>query len=109
MAPSPQQIGENLAKFFADFGTSDRTVKSAARRMKISESSAAAAAREYDRASLAIYESVDHGRNPARERFIRESAGRLAERANAAEAKGLRNASLQELEALTTIGWGSFR
>jgi len=38
--------------------------------------------------------------NPGRERQIRESAERLAERANAADAKGLRNASLQELEAV---------
>jgi hypothetical protein len=31
----------------------------------------------------------------------------MAERANAAEAKGLRNASLQELEALTAITFGA--
>lgn len=35
--------------------------------------------------------------------WMRESAARMAERANAAKTKGLQNASLQELEALTAI------
>ena len=39
--------------------------------------------------------------------WMRESAARMAERANAAEAKGLPNASLQELEALAAITFGS--
>jgi hypothetical protein len=88
------QIAETLAGFFRDFGTSDSTVKAAAHRMRISESVAASAARAYETAAA-----------PVRERQIRESAELMVQRANAAKAKGLRNASLQELEALTAISF----
>lgn len=104
MTTRDAQIAETLSNFFRDFGTSERTVKAAARRMNISESVASSAARAYETASETVYEA--HGRNPIRERQIRESAEALTARANAAEAKGLRNASIQELEALTAMTFG---
>jgi DNA-binding transcriptional regulator PaaX len=89
------QIAETLAGFSRDFGTSENTVKAAARRMKISDSVANSAARTFETAS-----------EPARDRQIRESAERTVERANAAEAKGLRSATLQELETLAALTYG---
>jgi len=90
MTSRSDQIARTLTAFFEDFGVSDRTVKAAARRMNISESVASSAARAYE------------GADPTRERLIHESAGRLAERASAAE-RDLTKASIAELEALTAI------
>jgi hypothetical protein len=88
---------EVLEAFFEDFGTSSETVKNVARRMKLSESAVSEAAAAHKKSKVG---------NPARDRQIRESAELMVDRANAAEAKGLRNASLQELEALSAITFG---
>lgn len=63
--------------------------------MNIAESVASSAAKAYETSS-----------DPIRDRQIRESAERMVERANAAEAKGLQNASLQELEAVAALTFG---
>lgn len=101
MPGTPAQIAETLANFYRDFGPTDVVAKAAAKRMKIRESVALDAARAYRDAQAKVL-----GSDPGRERHIRESVGRLTERANAAEAKGLRNASLQELEAVAAITFG---
>jgi hypothetical protein len=98
MPGTPAQIAETLANFYRDFGATDRVAKAAAKRMKISESVALNAAR--------AYRAEEQKGNPNHERQVRESAERLTARANAAEEKGLRGASLQELEAVAVLAFG---
>jgi len=98
------QAAKTLVAFFEDFGTSSGVVRSAARRMKISESVAMEAATAYETAKGQALDQTG-GRNPIRERQIRESAELLVERANRAEAD-LRHASLQDLEALAAVSFG---
>lgn len=105
MAPTPDQIARTLTKFFEDFGTSDCVVRSAARRMDISESVAVAAAKSYEEA----LDDPRAERAVVQERRIREGAETLARRASAAATRGLDSATHQDLEAVLGVAWGLFR
>ena len=105
------QVGFLLETFKRD-GATPEVAKRAARSLGISESVAVKSAsvyrKSYEEALVAAGVGIDP-KGPAesaRSRQLRESAERLITRAHAAEAKGLPNASLQELEALAAISFG---
>jgi hypothetical protein len=115
-----------LMGVFKDHGATPQVARKAARELGIREQDAIRAANAFQEAFAngvrAFTEAGDFrevggftesdpdmnatGGETKHQAWMRESAARMAERANAAEAKGLRNASLQELEALAAITFG---